>query len=526
MPEELAKLLNLDVAWRRVKADIHDRVFIRHPYEVKLIELDLAGWLDSILDSVQKGTYNPSPLIVCDVPKGGGAVRPGAHLSLVDRVMYAAYVGACFPHIHRSLFWSQGQVDFSYRLSIHYDNPVWIRSRFHGWRAFQNKSIEKIEEDIPYVLIADIAGYYENIDISTLISDLRQTGAPADAVIQLSSCLNRWAQVSGRGIPQGQSPSDILGKLYLNAVDIALREMGYSHYRYVDDFRIFCRSRIEAKKAIVDLIRLLRPRGLGLEMQKSRIYQTDEAKAIIEGVMPILDTVRDKFVAKIIRHFKLPDAYISMPEAEKILSREPDDTTVEIIRETYKTYFIDSTDDSFNSTLFHFLLNRLGKHKDKFAVEHCMTLLEKHPEETRTILDYLSRTVELVEIEDSLIEFLNSQDAIYPYQNYQIIEYVSSNPAKPSEALMAISRRLGFDNSQPPYLRSFCRKILGDFGSIGDLERLQDSYSEARNSLEQSEIICSLKRMETGRRNTFLARAEHDGELNRRSSIIVKSGGI
>ena len=43
MSDELAALLDLKLAWRRVKADIYElkRVFVRHPYEVNLVEQDL-----------------------------------------------------------------------------------------------------------------------------------------------------------------------------------------------------------------------------------------------------------------------------------------------------------------------------------------------------------------------------------------------------------------------------------------------------------------------------------------------------
>jgi hypothetical protein len=60
MSEELAELFDLGTAWRRVKRDIRDRVFIRHPYAVSLIELDLAGWLEERLRSVRDDNYAPA----------------------------------------------------------------------------------------------------------------------------------------------------------------------------------------------------------------------------------------------------------------------------------------------------------------------------------------------------------------------------------------------------------------------------------------------------------------------------------
>ena len=103
MSKELAGLLDLHLAWRRVKRDIANRVFIQHPHYVSLVESDLENWLRSRLRSIASDSYAPSPMFVCDVPKENGLIRPGSHLSHADRLVYTACVGACFDAIHRSL---------------------------------------------------------------------------------------------------------------------------------------------------------------------------------------------------------------------------------------------------------------------------------------------------------------------------------------------------------------------------------------------------------------------------------------
>jgi hypothetical protein len=201
----------------------------------------------------------------------------------------------------------------------------------------------------------------------------------------------------------------------------------------------------------------------------------------------------------------------------------PDEAPIEVIRETFKAHFIDSEDSKFEKSLFRFLLNRLGKRKDKFALEYCKQLFDKHPEITDIILGYFEMCGVYPDVEGAIIEFLNSDEAVYPYQIYQIIEWISELPFEPSEKLIEIARRLAFDDSQPYYLRFICMKIIGDYGTFADLERLEDSYNRARNSLEQSIIMCCLRRMEKGRRNAFLGRAEKDGDLNKRAAQFVKS---
>lgn len=524
MSDALAQLLDLNIAWRRVKDDLANRVFIRHPYSVSLVESDLDGWLGARLDMIRTDRYVPDSVFICDVPKENGLIRPGAHLSYTDRLVYTACVGACFPAIHKTLKWSQGTIDFSYRLANLPANPKWLRDRFTGWQDFRQRSISLIEAGASYVVMTDITAFYENIDLSFLLSDLRSTGAPIEAINQIGTCLNKWAQIPGRGIPQGQSPSDILAKLYLNNIDKNLENMGYSYLRYVDDIRIFCTSLIEAKRALVDLSRLLRKRGLNLQSAKSEIHRADDAREKIEEVTAVVKSVRNRFISEIVKQTGYGDPYMSVSEADEILEENPDSAPIEVIQQTYQTYFIDS-DARFNRTLFRFLLNRLAKQADGFASEHSPTLLEEHPDESDAILDYLASVGPIEAYGIPVLEFLKSGNLVYPYQTYQILEWFFNHSKEPSDELIDTVRAIGFDSSTPRYVKTYCRAFLGKFGTVADIERIADSYDETADPSEHVEIICAIRRLEQGRRNSFLARVEKDGEMNLRATRWVKAKG-
>ncbi len=525
MSEALANLLDLNLAWTRARHDQPERVFVRHPFEIDLVEVDIEGWLRHLAEDIRGDHYNPSAMVICEVPKGKGAVRPAGDLNINDRIVYAACVGACFPSIHEHLSVHEGGVDFSYRLADNPDQADWLKAQFGGWTDFRNSSLAKLADGISYVVIADISAYYENIDLATLASDLRQIGCPDEPTAELSRCLNRWAQVNGRGIPQGHSPSDILAKLYLRSVDCNLREMGYLHYRYVDDYRVFCTDMVEAKRALIDLARLLRKRGLNFQAAKSEIHRADKAKSIIEGITPTINTVRHKFISSMAVLFGEDYNAMSMADFELRLAThgdDPNDAPIEVIQETYKTYFIDSDAANFDKSLFRFLLGRLGKQADKFAVEHCKTLFEKHPEQNLTILKYFEAAQALDDVEEALVSFLNSEDAVYPYQIYQMLEWLNKVSVHPSDDLIAFARRATFDPASLFYVRAVARQFVALHGTAADLERLEDSYADAQGSLEQSEIICALRRMELNRRNAFLRRAEGDGELNLRATRLTR----
>lgn len=153
---------------------------------------------------------------------------------------------------------------------------------------------------------------------------------------------------------------------------------------------------------------------------------------------------------------------------------------------------------------------------------HCVGLLDRHPEETSTVLRYLGELDAFPEVEGEIAQFLQSPDAVYPYQSYLILEWLCEEAENPSEGLIDIVRRLAFDPSLPAYVRLLGWRFLGLFGAVADLERIEARYAEARGTLEQSEIICCLVRVERGRRNAFLARAAGDGEPNRRAVAWVR----
>ena len=264
---------DLALAWRRTKADIQaNRAFVRTPYEIELVDQNTDEWLGHLSEKVAAG-YRPGSAAIADVPKGNGAVRPGAVLSLEDRTVYADIVGSLFPRVSTGLRWSQGTVDFSYRLAAQPDRVNWFSNRFIGWTQFRRKQLDKLQNDekTTHVVVTDLTGFYENIDLSILASDLRSLGCDPETVQLLSTCLYRWGVIPGRGIPQGYSASDILAKVYLNPIDRAMIDEGFDYIRYVDDIRLFCLGFANCKQALLFLTQALRRRGLNLQTAKTKM---------------------------------------------------------------------------------------------------------------------------------------------------------------------------------------------------------------------------------------------------------------
>jgi hypothetical protein len=525
MPDDLASILNLNLALTRVIGEITSaQTFFRHPHELDLIGLDRAGWLASLRSEL--ATFVPGDLYLCNAVKPKGTVRPGGILSVRDQTVYAALVGALSEQIRASLDWHSEHVDFSYPISPRVDDPRWFANFFPLWRSFAEESIRRIDDWAEYVVLVDITAYYENIDIGLLLSDLRGIGSSPVVLEALSKCLNKWSQaaIPGRSVPQGFGASNILARFYLNRVDRALRERGVNHLRYVDDMRLFCRTKDEAKRQFVELIVLLRKRGLAVQTAKSEIVTADEAKDSIQGLLPALYTILQDFVDSIRDLFGVTNPYFNLADAEQMLEANPDSAPIGLIREAYRRFFLQNTDGRFDRTLFHFLLRRLARAGDEFAVDHSLTLVQTQPQETTEVLYYLGKLERAGYADTSLLDYLSSPNAVYPHQFYEVFQWRLRQAPPPPVRFLALVRTVLFERPAPPYLRSVCREFLARFGTDADLERLHDSLLVTAEDLERAELLCSLRRMEPSRRNGILSRYAHAGPYTDRAITLVRSG--
>lgn len=133
MAQKLTEILDLNLAWKRVKRDIErNRVFVKHPYEILLIEQDLEGWLNNLnlfLEENKENIFTPSSASICEIPKPKSGIRPGAHLVMEDRIVYAACVEAAYTSIYKTLEWSQGCIDYNY-IDYHFHSEGIIHTRW------------------------------------------------------------------------------------------------------------------------------------------------------------------------------------------------------------------------------------------------------------------------------------------------------------------------------------------------------------------------------------------------------------
>jgi hypothetical protein len=399
----------------------------------------------------------------------------------------------------------------------------WFSNAYSGWSQFRAEQLSEIDDGVSHVVFTDLTGFYENIDLATLLSDLRSLGCDIGVVQLLQTCLHRWAVIPGRGIPQGLSASDVLAKVYLNPLDRAMIDEGIRYIRYVDDMRVFCSDFVDCKKALMFMTQVLRRRGLNLQTAKTEMVRRDDARTKIEGVAPVIEAVQERYRKELAEILGNVSPYATISEIE--IRVNPEDAPTDVLLEVFQSYFVEQP-HQFSVSLYHYILHRLGAQKDASALNYCIEQLYIRPQETQQGLDYISAIDGFCAAYPLIERFLISEDSIYDYQKYQIFRWLNSSPIAPSTGLLTLARQLTFDMARPSYLRAVCRRVLQDYGTIADIDRLEQSYGDGRNDFERAQILVSLKGMEPGRRNGFYGRAAEDGLLCSRAVRLVRQGRL
>jgi hypothetical protein len=518
-PAEIAKL-DLALAWQRVKLDRPHRAFYTHPRLFEWIELDLEGWFASVRQSLQRG-YAPHPSLTCFAPKPGWLVRPATVLDEQDELVLNALVGGLYGKAYESLGPFQGDPDVAYQLNPALEAKEWIRTGVRYWNEWRTSSSQKLK-GAQFVVIADVTGFYENIDLQRLRSDLRPFSPDASLLDLLMSLLNRWAQPRAKGIPQGFSAGDILAKIYLNPIDRALRNGGFTHLRYVDDIRIFCKTRLEAKRGLLLLNDLMRKRGLNLQSAKTKILRADEAAREIDGVTPLIRAIESDLVTEMREGLSSAPSSITVSDIEQFFREGPEGPRPEVLEQAFQDNFGSSL-EHFNKTLLHFLLTRLAKAKSHVATTYTIELIQQKPEETEWALRYLKEVGTNEAEDDRIIDYISSAEAIYDYQTFQIITWFVAKDSIPAR-LLQLCRAWTADKNKDLWLRTAARSVLGIKGDQSDLEAIEGSYDTIAGDLERADVVDALARMETGRRNSFFGRVLSDGELVGRAVRRVRAG--
>lgn len=213
-----------------------------------------------LLNAVANSTYQPLPCKQVIIPKKNGTQRELKIPTVRDRIVQQALLNVLYLFMEEKF----SPASFAYRPNLSYINAV---EKIADWR----------DMGYVWVLDADIANFFDNLDHHRLLKEVRLHIDNPGILCLIKS----WISVGvvtqeglilpQKGIPQGAVISPILANIYLHEFDELVSATDLKLVRYADDFLILSRSHERILSAKLEILNLLDSMGLTINNEKTQI---------------------------------------------------------------------------------------------------------------------------------------------------------------------------------------------------------------------------------------------------------------
>lgn len=495
--KDIASELNFKVAFERIKYDAQFD-YLQMPVELSIFEAFFEKNINYLKESVLNGTYSISPLRKIWVPKEKYFLRPGSLPMLEDRLIFQALVDKVAKDIEKQLHSVKYEVVFSSHLNPDLSSNEMFLNRGEQWLSFKKKAVQYCGmQDVEYVLVTDIASYFENINLDMLANLMRSAGVGPAYVDAISYILKIWANGRTRGLPQMLAPCSLLADFYLNQVDKNMVLAGYRYIRYVDDIRIFVSANVDLRKAMLELTEQLRPYYLDLQSSKTDFFLANDFKenlTLIERHM--LECGIEENEQDALFYFNPSPSAKSIPEEKLIL---------------FKQKLL--TDNAYNARDLRFCINNLGRIGSSSALELVLSKLYSMPEETYHFVRYLFCVLPYItaDIVDKIIDFLESNFNIYDWQMMWLLILLSKCTSVSQDHLQRLIKN---KNLQKYYInKALVIYILCSKGGKIYQDTFMEQYNKEKEIEIRMAILCGLYSLDYEERERFYDLAEGNFQI-------------
>lgn len=480
--------LNIEKAIKRVKLDLKDDWF-QDPLKYE----DILN-IEFVLKKLSKydgkmDEYRAGKAIHIDIPKPGFTIRYSSETDIIDRVIFQALVDV----IAEDLDKLHSNHIYSHRVNTkREDEKYFFRYAIEEWRKFITDTSLELGADNNVLLLTDLTNFYENIGIKDL-KDVFDLFSPTDekandyktCVEMLKSILESWCERNTkRGIPQNRDASSFIANIFLHPVDDAMQKAGYKYFRYMDDIRIICKTKFEAKKALKYLILELRKKGLNVNSKKTNIFDYDNANDRKE--------IEDSF--------KNSDKKIDQIEAF-LKSRNARDIQIAIPMLRAKVLSLIDNDNTLDRE-FRYCINRLERiaRNENLAekidfnpiTKRILNELIDQPWSTDTFARYLS-SVKLAADDIQIIKnlLLDNAKNIYEWQSFYLWCLLTRHQFKDDELIK--TARNNIENQYDiPTTAASCL-YLGVNGDPNDKKFIAENFKKFGDHLTQRFALIAVK---------------------------------
>lgn len=455
--------------WNYLQNDLDDDWFqdpIRYA-DFKILKADSEFFESNIRKNF--GRYQSEEKEIFHLPKGNFTLRYSLETNFYDRFMYICLV---LPLME--MF--DSQLDprvYNHRYCG--DNRYLFLHPVNQWEKFEG--IVRSEATDKLVLVTDIQNYFENIQLELLKEDLEKCLLKANVetnvlvetrfiIDRLMECLDKWSYDGKRGLPQNRDCSSFLANIYLKSIDEKMIADGFEYYRYMDDIRIVCDDKFRARRALKELVNLLRDKHLSVNGKKTDF--------IHPGIPKHNDILRPKTELK-----KIDSLLNTKKKANVAIGYS-------ILKEKCMTLI---KEKKFEEREFRFCINRLSKlaRCKEYKVpqefwnditEEIIHAIIECPTSTDRIYDFIASVGMNEKTANIIVEYLYNPNAcIYEWQNYWLWKLLIICNIK-NDQMTIRARNILQEHSQIPN-NAGAILYLSKFGDKSDKQNIMNSISKA-----------------------------------------------
>lgn len=265
--------LDLELARKRLASDLNDDWFHDPLKYIDLLNQDyLFKQFEEYFDDKKYKAIQAEQFFV---PKKKLTLRQALVSPFIDRIVYMAVVGVLAEKMERAMIpsiYSARYNKFSKNQLIVNGVEQWKKMKY----TLAKNAHDKNESGVYIyncVIEIDLLNFYDNINKKLLIEKIRRvcdTENERKACELLGEILKDQSE-KNLGLPQNSDASSLLASFYLNQVDIFMQNNTFSYYRFMDDIRIFCKDKYEARRILQMLEFELRRCDLSVNSQKTEI---------------------------------------------------------------------------------------------------------------------------------------------------------------------------------------------------------------------------------------------------------------
>ncbi len=253
---------NLERAWKKVKANRGapgpDGVTLDEFFETFRHQ-----WPE-VRRQLLEGTYQPGPARQKSIPKPDGGARLLGIPNVIDRVLQQAILIVLTPLFDPDF--SASSYGFRPKRSASGAIKQIQATIRQGYRHCVDMDLSKFFDRVQHdVLLSQVSRRVRDKRLLKLIGRYLRAGVMVDGLLQPSS----------EGTMQGGPLSPFLANIMLDDFDKELERRGHPFVRYADDFLVFTKTEVAAKRVFASVERYLtRKLKLVVNRQKSRVCRT------------------------------------------------------------------------------------------------------------------------------------------------------------------------------------------------------------------------------------------------------------